>query len=772
MDIKYTVDLQKVLDVAKTFSFENNVNSTQLLVALATCRNTFSYEILSRLGFDSKTAKSYLIATTVIDREDKFFDLIMEYAKKVAKFSGLGEVDTHHILLAICYYRESPPCKILSRHGIDYNDILPIINGMNYHAIYSNSQSNKEKSVAKINYDTEVSYSKKLPQILLDNGYDLTLRAAEKRLPPIVGRENEIDRIVRILSRKTKNNPLLIGESGVGKTAVIEGLCQRMVEEKVPDFLKKKTVYALNVNSVVAGTRYRGELEEKIKEIINSVISEKLILFIDEMQTITNAGSSENGLNISNILKPYLTGDDLCVIGTTTLAEYRLTIEKDKALSRRFMVVNIEEPNLIDSYKILAKVKISLENYHKVKLENETVKLAVDLSSRYITDRFLPDKAIDLLDEACAKKRNQNMNGDNITVTAEDIYKIVSEITKIPVGQLDTEEKWRLESIENLLNKEIIGQGQAVSKLVKAIKRGRAGVATATKPIGSFIFLGATGVGKTATAKALAKFLFGSENALIRFDMSEYMEKNSVNKLIGAPPGYVGYDEGGALTEQIKRKPYSIVLFDEIEKAHLEVYNVLLQVLDDGRLTDSYGQTVNFRNCIIIMTSNIGIKELNDRKSVGFGRNDEKSNINDYKAFENDIKKSLEEKLSPEFLNRIDSVIVFKYLDKENLKDIAKLFIERLSENVYESRKITLKVGQPTVDYLADMSYNMKYGARPLKRAIQDTLEDQLSDMILTNDLHDVTVEVNINSDNQLDFLIEKGGQNAYRNNEQKLLPG
>ncbi|MFA6866115.1 MAG: ATP-dependent Clp protease ATP-binding subunit [Clostridia bacterium] len=769
MEIRYTSDLQKVLEVAKTFSFENQINSTQLLVALATSKNTFSYEILTRLGFDSKIAKSYLVGTAIGNGEDKYYTLIMEYASKVAHFSKLSQVDTHHILLAICYYRESPPCKILSRHNIDYNVILPIINGMNYHAIYTNSEDSEIKTIS-ISNNQEIKKEVSLPKELLENGYDLTKRASENKLSPLVGREEEIDRIIRILSRKTKNNPLLIGESGVGKTAIIEGLCQQIIEDNVPEFLKGKTIFALNINSVVSGTRYRGELEEKIKIVIDYVIEKGLILFIDEMHTIINSGNSENGMNISNILKPYLTNGDLCVIGTTTIAEYRQSIEKDKGLSRRFMVVMIEEPNKEDSYKILSRVKVSLENYHKIKIDDNTVNLCVDLSSRYITDKFLPDKAIDLLDEACAKKRNQAKNDTNdIIVNADDIYKIVAEITKIPIGQLDTVEVGKLSNIENELNSEIVGQSEAIAKLVKAIKRGRAGVSQATKPTGSFIFLGATGVGKTATAKALAKHLFGNENSLIRFDMSEYMEKNSVNKLIGAPPGYVGYDEGGMLTEQVKRKPYSIILFDEIEKAHLDVFNVLLQVLDDGRLTDNVGQTINFCNCIIIMTSNIGIKELNTGKQVGFGNS---NNVEeDFTKYEAELKKSLEAKLPPEFINRIDSIIIYKYLTKDNLKEIANLFIKQLSTNVFDSRKITLKVAKSTVDYLVEMSYNIKYGARPLKRAIQDNLEDQLSDQIIKNDLHDVIVEVNINSNNQLDFLIDKGGPNANRDYEQKLLP-
>jgi ATP-dependent Clp protease ATP-binding subunit ClpC len=804
------MDLQKVLELAETFSFRSGgmVNSTHLLVALASYEHSYAYEILSRLGFNTQIANSYLVSVFV-EKENYDVQLnnirrIFEYAYKVAKIAGYEDVDTQHILLSICYSKSCSACKILARHDIDYNTVLPIINGMNYHEIGKGKEENNQGNTINTLVDNDA-----LDEILRENGVDLTKRARDHKLDPVIGRDKEINRIIQILSRRSKNNPIIVGEPGVGKTAIIEGLCQRIVEGKVPEFLLNKTIYSLNVNSLVSGTRYRGEFEDKIKNLLLALENKNIILFIDEMHTIVSAGSSEGGLNLSNILKPALVGQELSTIGATTINEYRKYIEKDPALERRFMMVNVDEPSQDDCIKIMYGLKESFEKHHNLKIADSAILASVKLSARYISDRFLPDKAIDVLDETCAKKRNNNIaeptkfasldsdikaldtkiakavaiedyekasslkikldklkneqslilnnnsKSDTIIITEDDISNTVAEITNIPIQKLTSAESSRLVNLEEELSKRVIGQNEAIELISKAIRRSRAGLKDKNRPVGSFVFLGPTGVGKTETAKALCSYLFGDDNALIRLDMSEYMEKISASRLIGAPPGYVGYEEGGMLTEAVRRKPYSIVLLDEIEKAHIDVYNMLLQVLDEGRLTDSKGRTVDFKNTIVIMTSNVGASDIIKKNKVGFYETT--TEINDHEEIKSKQLEALKGIMKPEFINRIDNIIVFNRLSKENILSIANLLIEGLVKTLYQERAVVLNIDKEAVKHIVDEAYDADYGARPLKRTIQSMLEDKLSEEIIKNNLHKATLRVSVNK-NKLIFSIDKGG--------------
>jgi len=737
-----TNDTKKVLGLSETFASYSGtlIDSMHLLVALASVEGSYSYEILSRLGFDEQTAKSYLInfsgAVQQPTLPSPMFNKIMEYAEEISKSAGYPYVDTQHVLLAICYHKTSLGGKILARHGIEYNTILSIVNGMTYNGIgaFKGETKTELPEIPSKNGNSELS------DILLDNGIDLTQMAREGKLSPVFGRKKEIERVIRILSRKYKNNPVIVGEPGVGKTAVVEGLAQRIADGDVPEFLQGKTIYSLNVNSLVSGTRYRGELEDKIKNLLSEIKGKNIILFIDEMHTIVSAGSSEGGMNIGNILKPVLVGGELSTIGATTITEYRKFIEKDSALERRFMTVTVDETTPEQAVEILSGLKEKFETHHGIKIGDEAIKGAVELSARYISDRFLPDKAIDVLDEACSKKRGSQAGGE---LNVEDIKDVISEMTGIPLQKLSAEETADLIDMEKILSQKVIGQEDAIKAIAKTIRRARSGLKDSSRPVGSFLFLGSTGVGKTETAKALAVFLFGSENALIRLDMSEYMEKISASRLIGAPPGYVGYEEGGILTEAVRRKPYCVILLDEIEKAHPDVFDILLQVLDDGRLTDSKGRTVDFKNSIIIMTSNIGSEEMKTKKKVGFG------SVSD-DAEEKDVRtEALKKAMRPEFINRIDNIISFNKLNKENIFAIANLLVERLKEVLQDERRITLEVSDETIKYLADKSYDQEYGARPLRRIIETELEDKLSEEILKHDLKNTVVRAEIDKSGQ-----------------------
>lgn len=744
-----TNDVKKVLGLAETFASHTGslIDSMHILVALASVENSYSYEILTRLGFNAEVAQSYLISVTGQPQQpalpSPMFKKILEYAALYAKNAGYEYIDTQHILLSVSFHKTCLAGKVLIRHGIDYSTILSIVNGMAYNKIGKDYEEDKEEArdetpKRRVDIPQKSEASTMDPQ-LLENGVDLTMRARNGKLDPVFGREKEINRVIQILSRRSKNNPIIIGEPGVGKTAVVEGLAQRIVAEEVPDFLKGKSIFSLNINSLVSGTRYRGELEDKIKNVLALIQEKDIILFIDEMHTIVTAGSSEGGLNIGNILKPVLASGTLCTIGATTISEYRKYIEKDTALERRFMTVNVEETTVPATINILKGLKEKFESHHKLIIGDDALCAAAELSARYISDRFLPDKAIDILDEACSKKRNLYGGNSDNKLNKSDIQDVIVEMTGIPLQNLTVTESERLMNMEKALGERVVGQDEALQAISKAIRRSRSGLKDPTRPVGSFIFLGPTGVGKTETAKALSEFLFGEESALIRLDMSEYMEKISSSRLIGAPPGYVGYDEGGYLTEAVRRKPYSVILLDEIEKAHTEVFNMLLQVLDDGRLTDSKGRTVDFKNTIIIMTSNLGTEQLNGRKAVGFGATEvEKSGKE-----EKDVQiEALKKAMRPEFINRIDNIIVFNKLNKENIKSIANLLIERVGDVLRAERNIELSISDDVLDYLTDISYDEQYGARPLKRVVETALEDKLSDDIIRNDLRNTVVKV------------------------------
>ena len=744
-----TSDVKKVLGIAETFASYTGslIDSMHLLIALACYEKSYAYEILSRLGFSKEVAKSYLIssvnATTQSAMPSPMYQKVLDYAVLISHNTGYVQADTQHLLLSITFHKSSLGGKILLRHGIDYSTVLSIVNGMTYNNIGKSANADSEKQIDSPKVNHEISIVSDLDSKLLENGDDLTDKARKGVLDPVFGREKEINRVIQILSRRNKNNPVLIGEPGVGKSVIVEGLAQRIVAGEVPDFLKNKTIYSLNVNNIVSGTRYRGELEEKLKEVISALQNSSIILFIDEIHTIMSAGGTEGGLNIGNILKPVLTSSAISTIGATTISEYRKFIEKDSALERRFNVVYVEEPTVDVTIKILNGLKPKFEQHHNLEITSEAISSAASLSARYISDRFLPDKALDILDEACSRKSNSVISSEKRRLLQSDILDVVVEMTGIPVQNMTEHESERLMNMEAELRKSVVGQDEAISAISKAIRRARSGLKDPTRPVGSFIFLGPSGVGKTETAKALSRFLFGEENALIRIDMSEYMEKNSYSRLIGAPPGYVGYEEGGFLTEAVRRKPYSVILLDEIEKAHLDVFNLLLQVLDDGRLTDSKGRTVDFKNTIIIMTSNIGTSELRNKTVVGFTTMKTKDDN------ESDIHlDALKRMMRPEFLNRIDNVVVFRRLSKDNIAEIANLQIENLKDVLRAERNIELKIDEEVLEHLAKVSLDDNYGARPLKRIIETVLEDKLSEEIICNDLRNTIVNVSLNDGN------------------------
>lgn len=641
-------------------------------------------------------------------------------------------------------------------------------------------------------------------------GRDLTQAAKNGEIDPVIGREKEIQRVIQILSRRTKNNPVLIGEPGVGKTAVAEGLALEIAKGNVPEILKDKRVVSLDLTGMVAGAKYRGDFEERIKAAIDEVKKSKnTILFIDELHTIVGAGAAEGSADAANILKPSLARGDFQVIGATTLNEYRKYIEKDAALERRFQPVKVGEPTPEQAVQILKGLRDSYEAHHKVKITDEAINAAVTLSSRYIADRYLPDKAIDLIDEGASKVRlasltspdnvkeledeiadyekekasaineqdferaarlrdeqkelqtklddakkkwQEQQKGNSGEVTAEDIAKIVSEWTGIPVVQLTKEESERLLNMENVLHERVIGQSEAVTAIAKAIRRGRVGLKDPKRPVGSFIFLGPTGVGKTELCKALAEAMFGDENAMLRLDMSEYMEKHTVSKLIGSPPGYVGFEEGGQLTEKVRRKPYSVVLFDEIEKAHPDVFNMLLQILEDGRLTDSQGRTVDFKNTIIIMTSNVGARLITEKQSsLGFNSENENAEESEKKDIKELVTGELRKVFRPEFLNRVDDIIVFNKLNKDEIKQIAVKMLKTL-ENRLDKMNIKISFTDNAISEIADKGFDENYGARPLRRAIQNEIEDPLSEQMLEGKVKDGAVVTCDFADGQFTF--------------------
>lgn len=712
---------------------------------------------------------------------------ILEISSVEARRLGHKYIGTEHLLMAIVRDGDGVAAKILTSMGINlqafYADIMRAVE----------SDIEPEQS-AMGDYPASQSKPSNSSTPTLDKfGRDFTQIARDGKFDPVIGRTNEIDRVIQILSRRTKNNPCLIGEPGVGKTAVIEGLAQRIASGDVPEPLKTKRLVAMDLSGMVAGAKYRGEFEERLKKVINEVIEAKnVIMFLDELHTIVGAGSAEGSMDASNILKPFLARGELQLIGATTLKEYKKYIEKDAALERRFQPVTVGEPTVEETVKILEGIRDKYEAHHNVTITDGALKAAAEMSARYITDRFLPDKAIDLIDEASSKKRlgsqtepdelkqtekklekllsekqeaitaqdfekaaklrdEENVlkeeaerlkaewkgtgTSSGLVVNEDDIARILADWTHIPAEKLREEESEKLRNLENLLHGRVIGQDEAVKAVSKAIKRGRAGLKDPKRPIGSFLFLGPTGVGKTELTKALAEIMFGSENSLVRVDMSEYMEKHAVSKFIGSPPGYVGFEEGGQLTEKIRQNPYSVILFDEIEKAHSDVFNIMLQILDDGILTDAQGRKVDFKNTVIIMTSNLGAKEItgNMTSRMGFGSN-EISGATEHDKIRNKVMEEVKRAFKPEFLNRIDEIIVFDRLSEENIKDIARLMLKSLGERLTEN-EITAEFTDAAVSEIARVGFDPVYGARPLRRAIQNKIEDMLSEEIIDGNI-------------------------------------
>ena len=644
----------------------------------------------------------------------------IEKAASDAARLGHSYIGTEHLLLGILRQPDCGGARALAAAGLSVNDIYTDIL-----AVFGTG-SFKPRSQPPVQPKATVKHSE--TRILDQYSRDLTLLAASGSFDPVIGRDEEIRRSVQILSRRSKNNPVLIGEPGVGKTAVAEGIAAYIAGSDAPDSMAGKRLVALDLPALLAGTKYRGDFEERVKAVLKDVKKAgDVILFIDEMHTMIGAGSAEGAIDAANILKPALGRGEVQIIGATTPEEYRRHIEKDAALERRFQPVKIAEPSRSDSLKMLGAVRQSLEKHHGVKISDAALTAAVDLSARYINDRFLPDKAIDLADEAAAHIR---VSGGGL-VTAEDIAAVVSLWTGIPVANLSADETKRLRNMESILHRRVIGQNEAVTAVSRAIRRGRVGLSDPNRPIGSFLFLGPTGVGKTELCRALAEAVFGESEAMIRLDMSEYMEKHAVSKLIGSPPGYVGYEDGGQLTERVRRKPWSVVLFDEIEKAHEDVWGILLQIMDDGRLTDSAGRVVSFRNTIIVMTSNVGAKSISEgRPRMGFTPD----GGDEAQLMRARINEELRRTFKPEFLNRIDETIVFRRLSRAEIRSIAERMLLTVAER-FKALGMTLSVPDQVVDFLAERGYDEKYGARPLRRAIRSMIEDKAAELMLTDSL-------------------------------------
>jgi ATP-dependent Clp protease ATP-binding subunit ClpC len=778
---RFTERAQKVLALAQEEAIRlghNNIGTEHILLGLIREGDGIAAKALNALGLGSDKiqkevenliGKGQDTSQTVhyTPRAKKVIELSMDEARKL----GHSYVGTEHILLGLIREGEGVAARVLNNLGVSLNkarqQVLQLL---------GSNDSGGHQGGAATNANTPT----------LDSlARDLTAIAREGTLDPVIGRSKEIQRVIEVLSRRTKNNPVLIGEPGVGKTAIAEGLAQQIVNNEVPEILRDKRVMTLDMGTVVAGTKYRGEFEDRLKKVMDEIRQAgNIILFIDELHTLIGAGGAEGAIDASNILKPSLARGELQCIGATTLDEYRKYIEKDAALERRFQPIRVDEPTLDESIQILNGLRDRYEAHHRVSISDAAIEAAVKLSDRYISDRFLPDKAIDLMDEAGSKVRlrsyttppnlkelevkleevrkekdasvqsqefekaaslrdteqrlrekleetkknwKEKQGKENNEVTVEDIANVVSSWTGIPVSKLAQTETDKLLKLEELLHSRLIGQEEAVIAISKAVRRARAGLKDPKRPIGSFIFLGPTGVGKTELGRALAEAMFGDEDAMIRIDMSEYMEKHSTSRLVGSPPGYVGYEEGGQLTEKVRRKPYSVILLDEIEKAHPDVFNILLQVLEDGRLTDSKGRTVDFRNTVLIMTSNVGAQSLKSNKYVGFNIQDGEQN---YKDMKGKVMEELKKAFRPEFLNRIDEIIVFHALEKKHLREIVTLMAEQLVKRLKE-QNIDIGLTDAAKDKIAEEGYDPEYGARPLRRAIQKHIEDRLSEELL-----------------------------------------
>lgn len=796
MSYSYTKSANNALKYAKKIALElkqEYVGSEHLLLGLLKEKTGIAYAVLVKNGVEDSrlealTNQLMMDHTNVLLANKAEFSKrcqdILEIASKEAKHYKAASIGTEHLLIAIIKHPDSVAFRLLTAMNVPvtklYSDILE---AMGLPASQAKSEINKLKSSDK--------KGKSSTPTLDQYSRDFTNLAAEGKLDPVVGRSEEMSRVVQILSRRMKNNPCLVGEPGVGKTAIVEGLAQMIVSGDVPDTVKDKRVLSLDMSGMVAGSKYRGEFEERIKKLIAEVtLAGNIILFVDELHTIIGAGGAEGAIDASNILKPALSRGEIQMIGATTTAEYRKYVEKDAALERRFQPVTVHEPTGEEAYDILKGLRSRYEYHHGIDISDEALKACVNLSIRYLSDRFLPDKAIDLMDEAAAKKRlsayrispqmkevenelkalndelDQSFMANDLEtahetklaiklleekqeklkkkhentikkekqiLSDEDIAIVVSEWTKIPVSRLQEEESKRLLHLEDELHRRVIGQNEAVEAVAKAIKRGRVGLKDPKRPIGSFLFLGPTGVGKTELSKALAETVFGAEKNLIRVDMSEYMEKHSVSKMIGSPPGYVGFEEGGQLSEKVRKNPYSVILFDEIEKAHVDIFNVLLQILDDGHVTDAQGRKVDFKNTIIIMTSNAGASRIMEPKTLGFIT--DKSEEKEHENMKNGVMEEVKRLFKPEFLNRIDDTIVFHALTEDEIKEIANLLMSQFAARVKTQMDIELKYGEPVKNYIFEKGYDKRYGARPLRRAIQNEIEDKMAEEILSGNI-------------------------------------
>lgn len=788
MENRYTRQAQEALDAAGNYAKDFKhpyIGTEHLLLGLKSVYSGVAGQVLdmNSLKEDEVVKVVGELVSTVGEeafsgtpKESPRLKFILEESRKIAERFRMAEIGTEHMLLAIIQDTDCVAARILITLNLNLQKVMQDC----LTAIGENPKEFAEKNegVAK-------------GAVLEQYCTDLTALAEEGRLDPVVGREEEMQRLMQILSRRTKNNPCMVGEPGVGKTAIIEGIAQRIANEAVPEKMREKRLLSLDLAALIAGSKYRGEFEERMKKLVNEVKADgNIILFLDEIHTVVGAGGAEGAMDASNILKPSLARGEIQLIGATTITEYRKYIEKDAALERRFQPVMVEEPSKEETVRILEGIREKYEEHHKIAISQEALEEAVILSDRYISDRFLPDKAIDVLDEACSKaalrgfkvpenieqmerlirnldqdleasikegrmeeasilvkekketseklrqakgRLNRKQKNSRIVLSEGDIAEVVAEWTKIPVQKLAQSETERLKKLEKILHKRVIGQEDAVSAVARAVKRGRVGLKDPSRPVGSFLFLGPTGVGKTELSKALAEALFGDEESMIRIDMSEYMEKHSVSKLIGSPPGYVGHEDGGQLSEKVRRHPYSVVLFDEIEKAHPDVFNILLQVLDDGHITDSQGRKVDFRNTVIIMTSNAGAQSIVDVKRLGFNTvQDEKE---DYKKMQSNVMDEVKRIFRPEFLNRIDEIIVFHALTEKELEKIVGLLCQDLVRRAKEQLDITLKIRSSVKKKIAEAGNDRKYGARPLKRALQTQLEDPLTEAILNGEI-------------------------------------
>ena len=799
MTYKFTNSANKAIEFASQIAMElghNYIGTEHILYGLVQEENGVASKVLQNQEITAEKIVEEI--DELVGREGKTGQIIdftprskriIELAFLEARKLGYHYIGTEHLLMGILREGDSIASRILNNLNVDvpklYNEIIKVINeGENYTPGSDNVLKEEKTNYSRGSYRQTTT--------LNQFGEDLTKKAQEGKLDPVIGRVEEIQRVIQILSRRTKNNPCLIGEPGVGKTAVVEGLAQKIFTGDVPEILKNKRVVSLDISGMVAGAKYRGDFEERIKKALNEVKKAgDVILFIDEIHTIVGAGAAEGAIDAANILKPLLARGEIQLIGATTLNEYRKYIEKDSALERRFSPVTVNEPTEAETLEILKGIRDKYEAHHNVKITDEAINAAVSLSVRYINDRYLPDKAIDLIDEAASRARlktytepdslkklqeqieekrkdkeeavrNQkfekaatlrdeekalkekfekeetkwkNKNTKSVTnITEENIAEVVSNWTGIPAKKITEDENKKLKNLEKSLHERVIGQDEAVEAVAKAIRRGRVGLKDPKRPIGSFLFLGPTGVGKTELSKALAESLFGDENAMIRVDMSEYMEPHSVSKLIGSPPGYVGFDDGGQLTEKIRRKPYSVILFDEIEKAHPDVMNIMLQILEDGRLTDSQGRTVDFKNTVIIMTSNLGARVITDKKSLGFSKQENDDSKKQYEETKKEVLEVVKKELRPEFINRIDEIIVFHKLSDDEIGKIIDIMLKEVI-NRLKVQKLNIEFEPSVKDLIASKGIDKNFGARPLRRTIQSLVEDKLADEILDGNI-------------------------------------